>query len=62
MQMPTKLNLRDKVEEINDRFSMKTKKNLNTECLEGKLNQMKKKLTVLSQKNNEEMEVIKSQA
>jgi len=41
---------------------MKTKKNLNTECLEGKLIQMKKKLTVLSQKNNQDMEAIKSEA
>ncbi len=31
---------------------MKTKKNLNTDGLENRLNQTKKKLTALSQKNN----------
>lgn len=53
--MNSKLNLKDKVEQINDRFAIKTKKNLNTECLQTKLVQIKKKLTLLSQKNNEQM-------
>lgn len=53
--MDKKLNLREKVEEINERFALKAKRNLNTEALDNKLHQIKKKLTTLSQKNNQEM-------